>query len=440
MNKKIIAIIGLFISFISCDKYLDVKPVGQIIPTTVEDYRQFITAGYNIPKNDKILSTYRTDELFLSDKSVGAEYYKDIYTWQDENYASLSSQFPYGAFYTTIFYANEIINHKDKIKGNREEINQLVGEAYALRALQYFDLINLYAKPYRKSTAATDSGVPLVTSYDADKEYPRASVQDIYNQILSDIERSEKLLNVKIQKVGFNYRFSVAALKAFKAKVYLYQQKWEKVIVLAKEGLAIKSDLQDLNTDTKELPSEYNSVESILALDLVSSFDISSNALISKELQDSYDAQNDLRFNNYFVKNKTGLHSKKNAGTQYRCTFRTADLYLMLVEAQVNLGKFADAKKNLLILAPKRYTSEGFSSFKSKLNNLNQEQFIELVLEERKREFAIEGKRWFDLRRTVQPKLTKIYNGKEYSLQQGDKRYTLPFPKGATISNPLLKE
>ncbi len=440
MFRKIAITVIIFIGITSCNDYLDVKPVGQIIPTTVEDYRQFLTAGYNIPKNDKILLTYRTDELYLSEKAIGAEYYKDIYTWQDGSYASLSSQFPYGAFYTTIFYTNEIINHKDKIEGNSQEVNQLVGEAYALRALQYFDLINLYAKPYNKSTANTDKAVPLVTTYDADKEYPRATVKEIYNQILGDIEQAEKLLNIKVQETGLNYRFSILALKTLKAKVYLYQQQWEKVIVLAKESLAMKSGLQDLNTDVATLPSEYNSVESILALDLVSSFDISSNVLISENLQKSYDPKNDLRFTNYFIKKEEGLHSKKNAGTQYRCTFRTPDLYMMLAEAQANLGKLTDAKEKLLILAPKRYNSVGFNLFKKKLNGLNQQQTIQLILDERKKEFAIEGKRWFDLRRTTQPKLVRTYNGKEYVLQQGDKRYTLPFPKGATISNPLLKE
>ncbi len=440
MFRKILLVIILWGGIASCDEYLDVKPIGQIIPTTAEDYRKFITAGYNIPKEDKILTTYRTKELYLSKKSVGAEYYKDIYTWQDGSYASLSSQFPYGAFYSTIFYTNEIIENRDEMEGKSSDIEQLLGEAYALRALQYFDLINLYAKPYNAKTANTDAGVPLVTVYDADKEYPRASLEKVYEQILSDIEEADKLLNVEMQETGLNYRFSVLALKALKAKVYLYQQKWEKVIVAAKEGLVIKADLQNLNTDMDILPSEYNSIESILALDLVSSYDVSANALISEDLQNSYDQKNDLRFKNYFIKTDTGLHSKKNAGTQYRCTFRTADLYFMLAEAQINLGKIAEAKKNLLFLAKNRYNSIGFEHFKSQLGGLNQEQVKTLILEERKREFAIEGKRWFDLRRTTQPQLNKIYGGEKYILQKQDKRYTLPFPKSATISNPLLKE
>ncbi|MBS9767707.1 MAG: RagB/SusD family nutrient uptake outer membrane protein [Flavobacteriaceae bacterium] len=439
MFRKIIIAIILWVCISSCDNYLDIKPIGQIIPTTVEDYRKFITAGYNIPKEDKILTTYRTEELFLTEKTIGVEYYKNIYLWQDGNYASLSSQFPYGAFYSTIFYANEIIENRDKIEGKSAEIKQLVGEAYALRALQYFDLINLYAKPYNEATASTDEGVPLVLTYDADKEYPRATVAVIYQQIEGDIQEAEKLLNVKMQKEGFNYRFSILALKTLKATLYLYQQKWENVIEVAQEALAIKSDLQDLNTNSTILPSEYNSVESILALNLVSSFDISANALISEKLKNSYDKENDLRFSNYFIKTENGLHSKKNASTQYRCTFRTADLFFMLAEAQANLGKLEESKTNLLLLAEKRYNSIGFEKFKKEIQRKNKEEILSLIREERKREFAIEGKRWFDLRRTTQPELTKIYNGATYILKQGDSRYILPFPKSAVISNPLLK-
>ncbi len=440
MFKKIIISITALIGFTSCEDYLDIKPVGQIIPTTLEDYRQFLTAGYNIPKKDKVLSTYRTDELTITEKSVGAEYVRDIYIWQDDTNTTLTSQFPYSNFYSTIFYTNEIINNKNKIEGNSKEINQLVGEAYALRALQYFNLINLYAKPYNKSTANTDEGVPLVTTYDADKEYPRAKVEVIYNQILSDIEQSEKLLNVQTQKIGYNYRFSVVALKALKANVYLYQKEWEKASISAKEGLAIKSELQNLNTNNKILPSEYNSVESILALDEVATLEINSNTLISEKLSNSYDQANDLRFDNYFRKKDDGLHSKKSGDKRFKCTFRTADLHFILAESQANLGNLDKVKEILRIFAKNRYNSTGFSTFVTNLNGLNKEQLIDLILKERQREFAIEGKRWFDLRRTTQEKITKTYNGATYTLEQDDKRYTLPFPKSAVISNPLLKE
>ncbi len=49
------------------------------------------------------------------------------------------------------FIANHVIESRSDIKeGTEEEINQLVGEAYMLRAYVHFLLVNLYGQPYTK--------------------------------------------------------------------------------------------------------------------------------------------------------------------------------------------------------------------------------------------------------------------------------------------------
>ena len=58
--------------------------------------------------------------------------------------------------------------------------------------------------------------------------------------------------------------------------------------------------------------------------------------------------------------------------------------------------------------------------------------------DDRAREFPLEGHRWFDLRRTAQPAITKTYDGQTYTLSQNDSRYTLPFPQSAVNDNPEL--
>ena len=48
-----------------------------------------------------------------------------------------------------LFIANHVIESRSDIKeGTEEEINQLVGEAYMLRAYVHFLLVNLYGQPY----------------------------------------------------------------------------------------------------------------------------------------------------------------------------------------------------------------------------------------------------------------------------------------------------
>ncbi|WP_221409091.1 RagB/SusD family nutrient uptake outer membrane protein [Reichenbachiella versicolor] len=433
-------IIGVLM--ISCDDYLDIEPVGLVIPKSVEEYRSFLTAAYSFPKQHKILTTYRADEITLNGDELGVDQYQDIYTWNDLNPNLNTIDFPYAVFYTVIFYTNHVIQNEKEITGDQEDIDQLVGEAYALRALQYFDLVNLYGKPYDESNAISDEGVPIVTEYDSERRFAKESIEEVYKLIISDIEESEKRLNIEQQEIGFNYRFSLVAIKSFKARVFLFQKKWQQSIDLALEALAIKPDLMDLNVDESIMSSEYNSIESILALDLVVSLDIIQNAHVSDELITNYDQLEDKRFSNYFKENSDGNYSsKKGTLDNFKCTFRTAELYMILAESYARLGGDQNlnlSKGYLYQLLENRYTPAGLEAYKNRVEPLNADDLIQEILIERQREFALEGHRWNDLRRTTQKKITRLFDGTTYVLEQNDERYTLPFPQDAIINNPDL--
>lgn len=439
--KKLLFLFLTVLSCVSCDDYLDIKPVGQVIPITVEDYRSFLTSAYSITNSGKVLTSFRSDELALSSQATGVEQYEDVFIWNDLNPSPLMKAYPYASFYNIIFYTNHIINSQDDIEGNQEAIDQLVGEAYALRAMQYFELINLYAKPYNSSTASTDAGVPVTTIYETGVDYPVATVEEVYQLILSDLEEAETLINIEQQTPGLNYRFSQWALHAFKARVYLYRQEWQKALDYADAALAIGSELQDLNSDVNIMPSEYNSVESILALETVATFDLVKNASISNELISVYNQEEDLRFNLYFSQNSDGRYrSKKREETRYKVSYRTSEMYFIRAEALVRLQKLDLAKEALLALVKQRYTHEGFEAYTLRISGLTPDELIKEIIEERRREFAIEGHRWNDLRRTTQPEITKVYDGERYTLKKNDERYVIPFPRDAVINNPdLLK-
>ena len=437
--KNIIYTFFITLSFISCDEYLDIEPVGQVIPKSVEEYRSFLTSAYAITKESKVLTTYRTDELSLSKDAAGIEFYQDLFIWNDINPSPLTSFFPYATFYNTIFYTNHVINSEATIEGSKSDKEQLIGEAYALRAMQYFELINLYAKPYNKTTANTDAGVPITTAYDSEKKYETKTVEEVYALILSDLTQAEALLNIEKQVVGLNYRFSIVAVKAFKSRVYLYQQEWQKAIDAANDALAINAEIQNLNADTSIMPSEFNSVESILALETVATVDLVSNTTISNTLINAYNPSEDLRFSLYFKQNTDGsFSSKKSAETKFKVSYRTAELHLTIAECLAALNEDVLAKEKLIAFAENRYTTDGFNTYKANVNSLNSNDLKTEILEERRREFAIEGQRWNDLRRTTQPKLTKIFDGVTYILEKNDDRYVIPFPNDATINNPNL--
>ncbi|GFD76599.1 membrane protein [Tenacibaculum sp. KUL113] len=436
MKKHIYILLISIVSIVSCDDYLDIEPVGQVIPKSVEDYRSFLTTAYATEKNNHILTTYRADELQLTKASFASELYEDLFIWNDANASPLTTPFSYASFYKIIFHANHVIEKEIEITGDAAAITQLVGEAYALRALQYFQLINLYAKAYDTTTAGSDNGVPIVTEYNLDQKYDIQSVEEVYTQILSDLSNAEARLNIEQQASGFNYRFSKIALKSLKARVYLYKKEWQKAIDASKEALAIKNTIQDLNSDSSIMPSEFNSIESILALDIVSSNNITTDASISDQFLNKYDRINDLRFNIYFKKDGTVYRAAKTADIKYKSTFRVAELYLTLAEAYTQLNELTFAKEQLLVLIKNRYTPAKVATYTTYINSLTKQQLYEEILDERAREFAIEGQRWNDLKRTTQPEIIKWYEGKNYTLNKNDSRYVVQFPNDAKINNP----
>lgn len=97
----------------SCDDYLDIKPVGKVIPETLTDFRAVLTKGYATYPEHKSLSAVRADEVVLDPFSNDFTYLKDIYTWNDVNPDRITTDFPYESLYNTIFYANVII--KDSV-------------------------------------------------------------------------------------------------------------------------------------------------------------------------------------------------------------------------------------------------------------------------------------------------------------------------------------
>ena len=68
---------------------------------------------------------------------------------------------------------------------------------------------------------------------------------------------------------------------------------------------------------------------------------------------------------------------------------------------------------------------------------LSTEELIQEILDERARELAFEGHRWYDLRRTTQPALMRTYDGVTYTLTP--EKYTMRFPTEAVEANPEIE-
>ena len=426
MTKKIYYIFTLIGSLLlsSCDSYLDIQPVGQVIPNTLAEYRALFTTAYNTALNDRGICEIRTDiATILQSDATSKNSLGDVEKWNDVNPNASTRQFGWAAYYTNIYYANAIIDKKDEIsEGSQEDINQLVGEAYLMRAYMHFILVNLYGQPYTATGALETKAVPLKLNTDLEEIPSRNTVKEIYTSILSDIETARKLINKKEWEIQYSYRFSTLSVDAMESRV-----------------LAGKSTLVNLNDEGGKLPNEFTSVEMITAYEVFPNSDYAGSLLLYPSFLQEYEEGKDLRPNKYYQANKNGNYTSIKSGeSKFKCTFRTGELYLNSAEAAAHLNKLPEARTRLLKLIENRYTSEGYEQKKNKINAMSQEKLVTEILKERARELAFEGHRWFDLRRTTRPEIKKEIEDVTYTLVQDDSRYTLRIPQDAIDANPGL--
>ncbi len=438
--KKIIYFIGLVaisLQTISCDDFLDIEPEGKVIPKTVEDYRKVITSAYSKYPTHKSLTSLRTDELGVSPESNDYVSYRELFMWKDSGLDPVSNEYPWLSFYNVIFYTNQIINEGVKTMANSPQKDQILAEAHALRAYAYFDLVNLFGKPYNKATSSVDKGVPLNLSVDLEQVLAASTVEEIYQQVHKDLAVSKKLMTVEKQIEGINYRFSKVALAAFEARVFLYQNNWTEALKSANTALSIKNQLVNLNA-SKILPNHYTSVESIMALEMTFDSPIKNMGFISDELFQAYHPTGDLRFPLYFEKKGNEYKVIKGGASEFKVSFRVAELYFIKAESLLKTEQLEQAKETLKQVLINRYTAETYTPLAASLDAMNKDQLMSFILDERFREFALEGQRWFDLRRAHQKRIIHVLDGKEYTLIENDPRYTISIPDNAKQNNPYL--
>ena len=119
--------------------------------------------------------------------------------------------------YDGILRLNNIINAELPASAN---VNQMKGEAFTLRAIMYFYLVNLWGKQYTVDPNA--EGVPVVLTYEPNLKPARKKVTEVYQQIEADLAEAFNLLTVTKNS---SYITKYVA-KAMQAKVALFKGDW----------------------------------------------------------------------------------------------------------------------------------------------------------------------------------------------------------------------
>ncbi len=125
--------------------------------------------------------------------------------------------------YKGIVNANKVI---DKAETGTPRLNHVIGEMHYLRAFFYFNLVNIWGRPYAQNPSQ-NLGVPIILDAepDADNLPPRATVKEVYDQILADLLKAAELMSeFKRVDAEYNIYASEQAANALLSRVYLYME------------------------------------------------------------------------------------------------------------------------------------------------------------------------------------------------------------------------
>jgi hypothetical protein len=380
-----------------------------------------------------MMTGYSSDELY--DPAMGGNF-----AFYNETVNNLTVLTPgkSGKLWTTAYKA--IYNANSLIEGVNEATSKelteagkkrIKGEALAIRAMSYFYLVNLFEK------------IPLALTIDFNKTkgLPSANPNDVYTQIINDLEESIGYLSDKFEGNNIErIRVSKWYSKALLARVYLYRKNYSKAYELANDLIQETSlfKLEDLNTVFK-----YNSREVIFQLKQDNTngnatpegYSIT-GAYLTPQLLNAFEPGDNRRTE--WTKDITAAPSIP-AGTtpskykltllyalpygfrsEYYVVIRLAEMYLIRAEANLLLNA---ANKNKAI--DDLNALRGRAGLTNLPYTLTDVQVTDAIAQERRVElFAEWGHRWLDLKRTN--KANDVLS--QISYKQPWKTYQLLYP------------
>jgi starch-binding outer membrane protein, SusD/RagB family len=317
------------------------------------------------------------------------------------------------------------------------------GEARFIRALTYFQLLQMYARPYWDGNGSKD-GLPLRLTGNkgpGPNDLKRSTVAEVYAQILADLNFAESNLPLTYSTAANNvtraHRNTAIALKT---RVYLNMQQYANVVTEAnkivpaappfKAATGVPHELQADITNVFKAP--YTTTESILSMPFTANnlpgiqnglahyftpatfaspapgngeYSLRLNGIIADPTWTANDRRRSFIFQapppstdtrRYWVKYPTGPAHTDNVPV-----IRYAEILLNLAEALVRTNNTVDARAVALLNAVRNRSDAGttftIASFATA------QELLDAILKERRIELLGEGFRSPDLLRLGLP-------------------------------------
>lgn len=468
MKKHLTYIIAGILAFTGCDSFLDIEPQSILTQDNAyndaNDWNQNLTAAYGslqqvfIGKYTITLGEFGTDEVEPFDLSWAA--YTELLTYTfNAQHAFFDNH--YRECYAGIKRANVVIDMpKDAV--DEADYDSMIMQARFLRAIFYFDLVKMYG------------GVPLWLKSSIDRDnimIGRSTVDQVYEVIVGDMQSALGLPESWPDEADKGRATSLAA-KAFLARIYLQWGKPELALPYCRE-LEGKFHLYDDYADIFDPQNKNQEYENIFEIQTKHSGAWGQEGSIqhsywgprnvggptnfggwggfgpTQYLYDSYE-DNDKRKEAFFFTEYAGVPQTPPStrkfwdpvyGNQIEdddlnfTMIRYADVLLMRAEALNSIGDKTDEKYNCLNQVRRRAGLDDITA----ADGLTQQEFADVLLEERLHELNCEHLRRWDLLRFG--KLAEaVAAATDGEVQIKDYHVLYPIPESALNANDAIPE
>ncbi len=427
----------LLLPSLSCKKWLDLQPqdglTGAEYWKTKEQVQASVTGIYASLTGSATGSRNAAETFFLWGELRADMVSATLATTAEQIDVINVSILPtnsianWRGMYETINYCNTLIDFAPGVLEKdatftQAALDKAIAEAKAVRALMYFYLVRTFDQvPLKLKATASDKDIVSL---------PKSPQSEVLAQVLKDLNEAEPFAVVDYGDRASNKgRITKAAINAIQADVYLWLEKYTECVAACNKVINTNSfgliNGTDANLWYQTLYTNGNSNESIFELQ----FDIQKlnpfytmflttqkKFLASPIVMDkiyTVDFLDPLKFDiradgaavratdqviwKYMGLSNTTARAQEESYAHW-IMYRYADILLMKAEAQNQLGNGQDALNIISLIRARARALAGTAANPAPTDKV---AIAEYVLDERAREFAFEGKRWFDLLRNA---------------------------------------
>lgn len=398
INK--IAIFGSLFTLLSCEGFLDEKPQKSLlVPESVQEVRALLD-GYNYLSLTPLTSFIMSDEWKTTSQDWQSfdPWQQNAYLWKRNIFEPQERSSDYQTLHGQLFIANTALNILDGNANNQENaaLNELRGEALTIRARVYFDLALLFL-PGPQSNRADQITIPINLTADINAPLEMLGIPELLELIEEDLETAVEYLPTESE---FKTRPDKLTAKALLSRVHLYQQNWDEARDAATYVIQNGQRLLDYSELNPAMlyPFELFNQETVFFQQMQTSvIPLRPSTNVVEELYELYD-ENDLRKALFFRISPTTsgpiFKGSYTGGFRLFSGITLSEMYLTAAESAIRTRQIQEGLEWLNQLGENRYSN--FQPWQ----NLSQEEALEEVLKERRREMVYRNMRWMDMKRT----------------------------------------